>query len=333
MKDPRFDFTIFVSEPPRVAPAPPLLDPFLEYYDSFGETLRHAPRPVVMMSNTSVDLTPFGRSIADRLGIHYAGGMEHGMKALGKALWWHEVVARAGERLQQQEPAPVITLNERPSGSWPEYKARAFLQAHGVPVAPGKLVTDEEEAVAAAQAFGFPVAMKIQSSEILHKSDIGGVLLNLTSADEVRQGFRSIMHNATAQTLPRAVDGILISPMRPAGIELLVGVIQDPLWGQVLAVGLGGILVEILKDTSIRVLPVQRDEIKEMLLELHGAAIFQGIRGQAPVNMDALVDSIFRVAQISQGLKDNLESLEINPFLLYNSHLEALDVLMTWKQK
>ncbi|HEU5228460.1 MAG TPA: acetate--CoA ligase family protein [Ktedonobacteraceae bacterium] len=333
MKDPGFDFTIFVSEPPRIAPAPPLLEPFLEYYDSFGETLRSAPRPVVMLSNTSIDLTPFAQSIADRLGIHYAGGMEHGMKALGKGIWWHEIAAQASERSQQQEPAPTITLNEVPEGSWPEYKAREFLQAYGVPVVPGKLVTNEEEAVAAAEAFGFPVALKIQSSEILHKSDIGGVLLNVASADEVRQGFRSIMDKANAQTLTRAVDGILISPMRPAGIELLVGVIQDPLWGQVLAVGLGGILVEVLKDTSIRVLPVQRSEIKNMLLELQGAAIFQGVRGQAAVDMDALVDSIFRVAQISQELKDHLESLEINPFLLYNSHLEALDVLMTWKQK
>ncbi len=333
MKDPAFDFTIFVSEPLRVEPAPPLLEPLLEYYDSFGETLRNAPHPVVMMSNTSIDLTPFGRSMADRLGIHYVGGMEHGMKALGKALWWHEIAAQAGERSRQQEAAPVITLNEQPSGGWPEYKAREFLQAHGVPVVPGKLVTDEEEAVAAAQTFGFPVAMKIQSSEILHKSDIGGVLLNLASADEIRQGFRSIMRNANAQTLTRAVDGILVSPMRPAGIELLVGVIQDPLWGQVLAVGLGGILVEVLKDTSIRVLPVRREEVREMLLELQGAALFRGVRGQAPVNMDELVESIFRVTQISQGLKDQLESLEINPFLLYNSHLEALDALMTWKQK
>ncbi len=333
LQDPGLDFVVCITDPPRIEPAPSLLEPLLEYYESFGTTVRHAQRPIVVMSNTFVDLTPFGRTLADRAGVHFAGGIEHGMKALGKAVWWYETAEKALARIHQQEPIPAITLAHPPVGSWSEYQAREFLQAHGVPVAPGTLATNEEEAVAAAQNFGFPVVMKIQSSQILHKSDMGGVLLNLTSPDEVRQGFRTIMGKAEGLALTSVVDGILVSPMRPAGIELLVGVIQDPLWGQVLAVGLGGIWVEVFKDTSVRVLPVQRDEIKEMLLELQGAALFRGTRGQPPVNMEMLVESIFRVAQISQGLKDQLESLEINPFLIYNTHLEALDALMTWKKK
>src|SRR5947209_4534814 len=137
------------------------------------------------MFNRTIDLPPFGRSIADEVGIHYVGGMEHGMTALGHALWWYETQQQSThwERQREEEAAPAIDLPEPTAGTWPEWKARNFLQRYDIPVVPGILTADAQQAVTAAQTLGFPVAMKIQASAILHKSDVGGVALNIASED------------------------------------------------------------------------------------------------------------------------------------------------------
>jgi acyl-CoA synthetase (NDP forming) len=308
----------------------------LERYDLLGKTVREARLPVIVLSNTCVDLTPFGRSIASRAGIHFVGGMEHGLTALGKALWWSERCRAAQAAGKRQEslnapPASKISLDGAAVGVWSEAQARRLLQMHQIPVVPGVLAADADAAVSAAQAFGFPAVLKIQSSAITHKTDIGGVLLNLQSEDEIRQGFQSLVATVQARFPAAAIEGVLVSPMRPAGTELLVGILRDQLWGLVLAVGLGGIWTEAFKDTSARILPVDRDEIKAMLAELRGAALLQGARGQQRVDTDALADVIFRVSELALGLQEHLTALEINPLLVSNTTIEALDALVTWK--
>jgi len=307
------------------------MEGYLEMYRSLGVMMRRSRIPVVVLSNTSVDLTPFGRFISDHAGIHFVGGIAHGMTGLRNALWWYQMHSQISTRAQQEPVDAIepIRLVEPPSGMWPEFIARRFLQTHGVPVVPGVLATSAQEAVTAAREFGFPVALKIQADDILHKSDVGGVVLNIADEDEVRQSFEMILHIVGRKV--NDIDGILVSPMRPAGIELLVGIIQDDSWGQALVVGLGGIWAEVYKDTSVRVLPVSRDEIYKMLFELRGAALLRGVRGQAAVNVEKLVDVLLRISQVAQGLRDRLDTLEINPLLLYGSSIEALDVLMTWK--
>ncbi len=334
VEDPGLDFITYLSEPPRLEPPASQLDALREQYRALGSLIRRSRLPVVVMSNTSIDLTPFGRSIADEAGIHYVGGMEHGMTALGHALWWYEMQQQSFRRVEQQEEegaTPVINLSELPSGTWPEWKARNFLQQHDIPVVPGILATNSQEAVSAAQTLGFPVAMKIQASAIMHKSDMGGVALNIASEDEVRRNFETIMRNASGATSSGAIDGVLISPMRPPGIELLIGIISDASWGQALVVGLGGIWTEVFNDTSARVLPVQRTEIARMLSELRAYALLQGVRGKQPVNMEKLVDTIHRISRLAQAVRDRLDTLEINPLLLHGSHIEALDVLISWR--
>jgi acyl-CoA synthetase (NDP forming) len=330
IKDPGFDFIAYLSEPPRVEPPASQLEAYLEQYKTLGTTIHESRIPIIVMSNTSIDLTPFSRYISDYAGIHFVGGIEHGMTALSKALWWYETYQQAFSQFSEQvaEPSPLF-LPEPPVGSWPEFTARNFLQTHSIPVVPGMLATDAEEAVYAAQIYGFPVALKIQAADIQHKSDIGGVLLNVSHEDDVREGFHKIMRFAGMYS--KAIDGILVSPMRPAGIELLVGILHDPLWGQVVAVGLGGIWTEVFNDTSVRVLPIFRQEIQRMLTELRGAPLLQGRRGQPAVHMEKLVDIIFSITQVAQSLQDHLESLEINPLLLSGESIEAADVSMTWR--
>ncbi len=334
VNDPGIDGVVFLSEPPRVEPPAPLLAPLVEQYQALGTKIRQSRVPMLVIGNTFVDLAPFGRFISDKAGIHFIGGIEHGMTALGHALWWQDMAQQASAHVQTQEAEPAIApiqLPEAPVGNWSEYEARSFLQSQGIPVVPGLLVTFPEEAVGAAQSLGFPVALKIQGRDILHKSDIGGVLLNVPDKNAVHTGFSTILHNAGIHAPDKVVDGILVSPMRPAGIEMLVSVMHDPLWGQIFTIGLGGIWVEVFKDTSVRVLPIRRDEIQKMLMELRGASLLQGTRGQPPVNIEKLMDILFRITQVAQGLQEQLGAMEINPLLLNGSEIEVLDALMTWK--
>jgi succinyl-CoA synthetase beta subunit len=217
------------------------------------------------------------------------------------------------------------------SGPWSEAPARRLLADAGVPVVPGGLARSAEEAAELARQVGLPVALKICSAQITHKSDIGGVALGLVSEEEVRAGYEKV--RAAGEAVPGAhIDGVLVTPMRSGGVELLVGVTVDPAFGPVLAVGLGGIWVEILRDTALNVLPVSREEILASLRSLRGARLFDGARGTEKADLDAVADTIAAVAELAERLGDRLDALEINPLLVRGSDVEALDALITWRQ-
>jgi acyl-CoA synthetase (NDP forming) len=329
VEDPDLDGVLCLVDPPRVEP--PQAGPMLERYDLLGQTVREARLPVIVVSTTCLDLTPFGRLVAERSGVHFVGGIEHGMSALGNALWWTEARGRCLARRPSLSAPRALPLDAPARGVWSEFQARQFLQAAGIPLVPGILVADAEAAVAAARTFAAPVALKLQSSLIAHKSDVGGVLLNLRSEEEVRQGFQTLLERMQARFPSLAPDGVLVTPMRPPGTELLVGVMSDPCWGLFLTIGLGGVWTEVLRDTSVRVLPVDREDIHAMLQELRGAPLLKGARGQPPADLSALVEVIYQVSLVGQALQESLAALELNPLLVSGTLVEALDVLMTWK--
>jgi succinyl-CoA synthetase beta subunit len=205
--------------------------------------------------------------------------------------------------------------------------ARRLLAEAGVPVVPGGLAGSADEAVDIAFRVGLPVALKICSAQITHKSDIGGVVLGLGSEAEVRAGYEKV--RAAGQAMPEAsVDGVLVTPMRTGGTELLAGVTVDPAFGPVLAVGLGGIWVEVLNDTSLRLLPVDAAEVRRMLGELRGLPLLQGARGAAPVNLDAVAEAIAGLGEVALTLDGSLRALEVNPLWVNGDQVEALDVLV-----
>jgi succinyl-CoA synthetase beta subunit len=218
-----------------------------------------------------------------------------------------------------------VVRGER-TGVWAEHRASALLAEAGVPVVPAELAPDEETAVAAAERFGYPVVLKAAAEGLGHKSDVGGVRLGLGSAEDVRRAHREILAAVGASGL-----GTLVQPQREGGVELLAGVVRDPAWGLVLAVGLGGVWVEVLKDSVLRLLPVDAAEVRRALGELRGAKLLTGARGNEPADLDALAEVITRVADLAGALGDDLESLEINPLLVRGSHVEALDALVTWR--
>jgi succinyl-CoA synthetase beta subunit len=210
-------------------------------------------------------------------------------------------------------------------------EARRLLAGSGVPVVPGGLARSAGEAVEIARRVGLPVALKICSAQITHKSDIGGVVLGLGSEAEVRAGYEKV--RAAGQGVPEAsVDGVLVTPMRTGGAELLAGVTVDPAFGPVLAVGLGGIWVEVLNDTSLRLLPVDAAEVRRMLGELRGLPLLQGARGGAPANLDAVAEAIAGLGEVALALNGalngSLRALEVNPLWVNGDQVEALDVLV-----
>jgi acyl-CoA synthetase (NDP forming) len=299
-----------------------------------GQALDRSPIPAFSLQMSSNDVRRAGRNFLESNGIPFlSGGLRILIPAIGKLMDWTEQY-RAAQALEHETPPETVsTLSVETAAveSWSEHRARAFLQQHGIPVIPATLATSDDEAVEAAQAMGWPVALKIASPDIVHKSDIGGVKLGLQTEEEVGSAFTQVMSSARAVTPPPRIEGVLISPMRSNSAELLVGVTHDASWGQVLAVGIGGIWVEVLKDTSLRVLPISHEDVRAMLAELQGAKLLQGARGSKPADMDALVEVIYRVAELAQRLKGDLESLEINPLRVDGSQIEALDAVITWR--
>jgi acyl-CoA synthetase (NDP forming) len=241
------------------------------------------------------------------------------MSALGRAWWWSE---------QQRRTAPhwvPPAVSDGPE-QWPrtERDVLDHLARHDVPIVPASLAMDEASAVASARAHKGPVVLKIASADIQHKSDLGGVALNVSGDEAVAAAFRRVMSAAPAGA---RVDGVLVSPMRERGLELFVGCTQDPQWGPVLAVGLGGIFVEILQDVALRVLPVTPAEVRRMLGELKGAKMLEGQRGVPAADLDAVAEAIARIGDAAVALGPTLEALDVNPLWVRGSQVEALDGL------
>jgi hypothetical protein len=215
----------------------------------------------------------------------------------------------------------------RPSS---EHQLLRHLGTSGVPVVQQVLAGSAAAAVQAAAAIAGPVVLKIASPDIAHKTEVGGVVLNLLGDAAVSAAFDAIMARASVAAPAARLDGVVVSPMRSGGIELLVGVHVDAQWGPVLAVGLGGVWVEVLKDTSLRTLPVDEEDVLEMLSELRAASLLDGYRGQAAVDRRALARAIVAIADAALDFGPALQTLEINPLLASGATIEALDALAVW---
>jgi acyl-CoA synthetase (NDP forming) len=291
-----------------------------------------APIPVIPVASTCVNVSDYGRGLLVRHGLNILGGLNLGLGAIGHMLRWLENRGRIRALLPNTGPdrsaVPEPTSSQAwPAGPWSEIEARRLLADAGVPVVPGGLAGSADEAAEIAGKVGLPVALKVCSAQITHKSDIGGVVLGLGSEAEVRAGYEKV--RAAGMAVPEAsIDGVLVTAMRGGGAELLAGVTVDPAFGPVLAVGLGGIWVEVLNDTSLRLLPVDAAEVRRMLGELRGLPLLQGARGTPPADLDAVAEAIAGLGEVALGLGGTLRALEVNPLWVNGDQVEALDVLV-----
>ena len=198
----------------------------------------------------------------------------------------------------------------------PEYLAKQVLADYGISVTPEALATSADEAVASAQQLGFPVALKIMSAGIPHKTEAGGVRIGLTDAAGVRQAYQDILDNAR-QYAPKAhIDGVLVQAMVSGGVEVIVGINNDPLFGPAIMFGLGGIFAEVLKDVSFRILPITRSEAFDMVREIKAFPILDGARGRPKADVEALVDTLVKLAALALDLKEHVAEIDINPLFV-----------------
>ena len=328
VRDPNLDFVLFTGVTlPEARPPDEVTARTLEArVDWLARRMASAPIPVIPAGSTCVNVSDYGRGLLTRHGISFLGGLDLGISALGHALRWLENRGRVRPALAAPAAASVLARSAG-SGPWSEARARRLLADAGVPVVPGGLAGSAAEAVEIARRVGLPVALKICSAQITHKSDIGGVALGLGSEAEVRAGYEKVRAAGEAVT-DAAIDGVLVMPMRSGGAELLAGVTVDPAFGPVLAVGLGGIWVEVLNDTSLRLLPVDAAEVRRMLGELRGLPLLQGARGSQPANLDAVAAAIAGLGEVALALNGALRALEVNPLWVNGDQVEALDVLV-----
>jgi acyl-CoA synthetase (NDP forming) len=194
-----------------------------------------------------------------------------------------------------------------------ERVSRDVLAAYGLPRLPSGLATSAEDAVALAEQYASPVVLKIESPDIAHKTEAGGVRVGLSGADAVRAAFNEIMASAAAYKPGAALNGVLVQPLAPGGLDMIIGLINDPTFGPVLVTGIGGIHVEVMRDLAYRVAPVTADEARTMLRELRAYALLEGVRGAKPRDIEALVDAIVRVSWLGHDLADEITELDINP--------------------
>ena len=222
-------------------------------------------------------------------------------------------------------PAPSLAATHQ--GLLPSVEATQWLQAAGLPMAPVALARDADAAVAAWQRFGAPVALKIESPDIAHKTEVGGVLLKLDDEAAVRAGVARLLANA-AQHAPQArIAGVLVQPMAAGHVELVVGVQRDPVFGTVVMVGSGGVLVEVLKDVALRRAPFGVDEGLAMLAELRMGALLDGVRGQSAVDRRAVAQLL---ADLScwAAATPRLAELDLNPVRVGPAGPVAVDCVM-----
>ena len=209
-----------------------------------------------------------------------------------------------------------------------EYPALKLLGEHGIPTVAHRLAVGEAEVRAAAAAIGFPVVLKLSSEKALHKTELGGVLLNLKDEDEVVSGYRALMERADRAGIGpgSGLRGILVQEMVSGGSEFILGGFRDPCFGPVILFGLGGIYTELFKDAVFRLAPFDAAEAGRMVRETKASALIEGFRGSAPLDFGSLCATIARLSAMMDESEEILE-FDINPFIVTGNRSIALDAL------
>ena len=205
-----------------------------------------------------------------------------------------------------------------------EIEAKQMLEDAGVPVSPARLAKTKDEAATIAGQLGFPAVLKIVSPQITHKSDVGGVALGLTSAAEVAAAFDRIVASAKQHQPEAQIEGVAVQRMERQGTEVIIGVTKDPQFGPVLMFGLGGILVEVLKDVAFRVVPIVERDARQMIEEIKGYPLLQGYRGQDPADLGKLRALLLQVSSFIEAHPEVAE-LDLNPVFAYKDGAIAVD--------
>lgn len=261
------------------------------------------------------------------------------MAAISAWVNWHEQRDRAlaesaapARRVSPEaaaaEARAILSGAGAPGGVLREDDAKRLLEAYGIRTSRGRAVTAPDEAAAAAGAIGYPVVVKVDSADLPHKTEAGGVRLNLRTADEVREAARAVIDSARRHAPDAAIDGVIVEPMVESGFELVTGFINDAQFGPVLTVGHGGVWVEVLRDVARSLVPVTPEKARELIESLRCYPLLAGHRGTPALDVGAAADLVCRVSELADDLRDVLAELDANPILVSASAAVAADALI-----
>lgn len=288
----------------------------------FGNLRRRYPDEVMIMS--LLGERKYYKAYED-MGYPVIEDPDAAIRALSALAHFGEVFKRG-----RPDAAPKLPANSLPvpSKAVAEHKAKEILASTGIPVTKESLVTSSDAAVAAWQEIGGAVVMKIASPDIAHKTEIGGVLLNLNDAAAISEGFDLLISRAKSAHPDAHIDGVIVAQMITGGVETVLGVVRDPVFGPAVMFGLGGVFVEVLKDVTFRLAPFGKDEALRMIDEIQGRAMLDGVRGAPPSDIDALADALSKLSVFAATHKETIESIDINPFIVHEKGAVAVDALI-----
>jgi acetyltransferase len=243
------------------------------------------------------------------------------VKAVKAAIDYGRFIAANAQRPLPLRPAGIDVdaaraLVQAAGGTMTERASKQVLAAYGLPVTRETLAKTAADAVRIASEIGGEVALKIESADIPHKTEAGAIRLHVKGNAAVREAFKAVLAAAKSYKPEARLDGVLVQDMAPAGLEIMLGLVSDPVFGSVIVAGLGGIHVEVLRDLAYRVGPIDLMEAHAMLDELRGRKLLDGVRGAAPRDIDALCDLIVRLSWLGYDLSDCIAELDVNPLIL-----------------
>jgi acetate---CoA ligase (ADP-forming) len=251
------------------------------------------------------------------------------------AAWHHRSdLQRRGERRLERvshpsaAPRAAQLIADAPNDRLTERESKSVLELYGIPTVREIPADSLNTLQQAATELGFPLALKVESPDITHKTEAGGVALNLRSMDEVRVAYERVLANARLFSPAASIAGVLLQRMAPAGIEVVVGARIDPLFGPLIVVGFGGVLVELLRDSTLELAPINAEEAMGMLQRLKGAALFGGFRGAPALSLNHLADILVRVSEFAADQQGLIVELDINPVICAGPALTAVDALI-----
>jgi len=315
-RDPNVDMIAWAAMLPSKAGA-------WEGVEELQNLLKRTDKPILGFGRMSYQMTPEAVEAQQAAGFPFVQGLEPTLRAMN-ALWFH--AARRGKRPLVPPPAP-------PSDLSPD-TLDATLTRYGIALPKSRNVATPVEAAAAAEAIGFPVVLKIRSPDILHKTEAGGVVLDLRNSEAVQRAAEGLLASAQDAKPGARIDGFLVQEM-VSGVEAIVGARQDPLYGPLLLVGAGGVLVELAKDAALRLLPVTADDVAAMIDGLKLDKLLTGFRGRPVADRAALEASVLALAQFYLDHRANIEDVEINPLMVRSNGrgAVAVDVRVIWRNE
>jgi acyl-CoA synthetase (NDP forming) len=205
-----------------------------------------------------------------------------------------------------------------------EPEAKAICMEYDIPVTAFRVAKTEKEALKFANDIGYPVVLKIVSPDILHKSDVGGVIINLKNPEEVKDAHRKILSNVKKHKADAEIIGILVQEMAPKSTEVIVGATKDPQFGPALMFGLGGVFVEILEDVTFRIAPITEQDAREMITEVKAYPLLKGYRGQPPADIDTIVSILLKTSKLVMDHQE-IKELDLNPVMVYEKGAKTVD--------